>query len=200
MTVLIIGLILFLGIHSVRLLGIREFLLALFGDGLYMVIYSIISTIGLVFIVYGHILAHPSEVLWYPPELGREVALIAMPIAFILLIATYVPSHIRSIIRHPMMLATVLWSGSHVAANGTLAGTVLFGSFFAWSVLASIQAYARGGTFKHSGGFFSDLIVIVVGLAAAALVAHFHMNIFGVAVFDVASKLGEWGILPIEAP
>ncbi|MFN3834745.1 MAG: NnrU family protein [Glycocaulis sp.] len=187
MDFLITGLVIFLGIHSVRLVGLRTPLMAVLGPGPYAIVYSLVSAVGLALIVYGHILAHPSEAIWAPPEWTRTLALVAIPSAIILIVSAYLPGHIRSFVRHPMTLGIFLWAGVHFLANGNIASMVLFGSFAVWAFLTLISAYARGGSFESAGRWWADIASIVIGLALAGLVAWFHMDLFGVAVFEFAS-------------
>lgn len=194
MGVLILGLAIFLGVHASRIIGLRALVIRAIGEPLYAVFYSVVSAIGLALIVYGHILAHPSENIWNPPEWSRMVALVAIPLAMVLLVATYLPSHIRSFTRHPMTLAVALWSGSHLLANGEVASMALFGGFFAWSVILLIDLYARGGSFDRPGSWWADCVAILVGLGAATVVALFHMQFFGVAVIGFASEATPPGI------
>jgi len=194
MGVLVIGLGLLLGIHSARLLGVRAAAVRVIGEPLWAVFYSVLSAVGLALIIYGHILAHPSATVWNPPAWTRLVALAAVPVSIILLVATYVPSHIRAFTRHPMTLAVALWSGSHLIANGEIASIVLFGAFFAWSAILLVEAYARGGQFAHAGRWAGDAAVILIGLAASGAVALFHMQLFGVAVIGFASDPAPPGI------
>lgn len=194
MGVLILGLAIFLGAHASRVIGVRALVVRAIGEPLFAVFYSVLSAIGLALIIYGHILAHPSPNLWNPPEWSRTVALAAIPTALILLAATYLPSHIRSITRHPMTLAILLWSGSHLLANGEVASMVLFGAFFAWSLILLIDLYARGGAFDRPGSWWADLVAIIVGLGAATVLALFHMQLFGVAVIGFASETTPPGI------
>jgi uncharacterized membrane protein len=188
MGVLIIGLSIFLGVHFTRLLGIKRLTVSVIGDTLYWIFYSVLSAVGLSLVIYGHILAHPSEAVWNPPEWTRTLALIAIPVAMVLLAAAYLPSHIRSLTRHPMTLATVLWSGSHLLANGEIASLILFGAFFIWSVLLMIEGYAVGGAFERPGNWSADIAALVIGLGASAALAIFHMQLFGVAVIGFASE------------
>ena len=194
MTVLILGLVIFLGVHASRVLGIRALVTRAIGAPLFAAFYSILSAIGLALVVYGHILAHPSDIVWNPPEWSRTVALVAVPLSLVLLAAAYLPSHIRSLTRHPMTLAIALWSGSHLLANGEAASIALFGSFFVWSMILLIDLYIRGGSFDRPGSWWADIVAIVVGLGAAAGLALFHMQFFGVAVIGFASETAPPGI------
>lgn len=194
MGVLITGLAIFLGVHMTRLLGIKKLVVAGIGETLYWIFYTVISAVGLALVVYGHILAHPSETVWNPPEWTRTLALIAVPVSLILIVAAYLPSHIRSLTRHPMTIGVVLWSGSHLIANGEIASFILFGAFFAWSVILLIEGFAVGGAFEKPGTWGADIAAIVIGLGASAALAYFHMQLFGVAVIGFASETGAPGI------
>lgn len=194
MGVLILGLVIFLGVHASRVIGVRALVTRAIGEPLYAAFYSVISAIGLALIIYGHILAHPSPNLWAPPEWSRTLALVAVPVSMVLLVATYLPSHIRSVTRHPMTLAIFLWSGAHVLANGELASALLFGGFFVWSAILLIDLYLRGGSFDRPGSWWADIVAIGVGLGAAAGLALFHMQLFGVAVIGFASETAPPGI------
>lgn len=188
MAVLVAGLVILLGVHLTRVIGLRGFAVKVIGEPLWAIFYSVLSAIGLALIIYGHILSHPSEAVWSPPAWTRNVAIVAVPISIILIAATYVPSHIRAVTRHPMTLGVFLWSGSHLLANGEIASIVLFGAFFVWSAILLIDGFARGGRFAHAGSWAGDAAVIVVGLAASAALAFFHMQLFGVAVIGFASE------------
>lgn len=187
MEFLIVGLALFLGVHCVRLVGLRGPLIAMMGQGGYSIVYSLVSAVGLALVIYGHILAHPSLAVWAPPEWTRTLALVLVPVSIILIVSAYLPGHIRSAVRHPMTLGVFLWAVAHLAANGEIASLILFGSFAVWSLLALAGAYIRGGTFASEGRWRADLIAIVIGVAASGLLAWFHMQLFGVAVVEFAS-------------
>ena len=194
MSVLIVGLVIFLGVHSLRLVGLRDITQRLVGPALFAIIYSLLSAVGLALIVYGHILAHPGDTVWLPPEWTRSVALIAVPVSLVLLVAAYVPSHIRSVLRHPMTIATLIWSVAHLLANGEWASVILFGSFAVWSLLTLIEAYWRGGVYASAGNWSADAVAIGLGLLASAAFAYFHMQLFGVAIIEFASETPPPGI------
>lgn len=184
MIFLIIGLVLFLGIHSVRLVpGGRNAMISGFGPGGFKVLYSLISIVGLGLIIFGKIQAHPSDMLWEAPEWGRLAALIAVPVSLILIVAANTPSHIRRFVQHPMLIGVLLWSGSHLAANSERAAVYMFGAFFAWSLVTLIAAFIRG---DHAPvppkGWGGDVVAIVIGALVAVLLARFHLYLFGVGI------------------
>lgn len=184
MILLISGLVLFMGIHSIRLIpGGRNAMISGFGAGGYKVLYSLVALIGLVLIIFGKIQAHPSEALWLAPEWGRLAALIAVPVSLILIVAAYTPSHIRRFVQHPMLLAVLLWSGAHLAANGELSAVLMFGAFFVWSLGSIIAAFIRGDhPPRPPEGWGGDVVAIIIGILIAVLLARFHLYLFGVGI------------------
>lgn len=191
MTYLIIGLLLFLATHSVRIFAEegRSQLIAERGLLKYKIAYSIVSVIGLVLIVWGFGLARVDPVyLWFPPVWTKHLsALLTLP-AFILLVAAYLPaSKIKSTVGHPMAAGVKLWALSHLIANGTLADVLLFGSFLAWSIAVFASARRRDraeGVARAQGRLRNDAIAIVAGGALWFVFAlHLHAMLFGVAPF-----------------
>ena len=147
MLVLIAGLVLFLGVHSVRIVTEtgRERWMSRLGEQRYKGVYSIVSLIGLIVLAYGYGIARQSAVAVYDPPAGlRHLALALVPIAFVLAAAAYAPpGHIKAAVRHPMVLGVALWAFAHLLANGTDADLVLFGAFFVWAVLDYVAAIRR---------------------------------------------------------
>jgi uncharacterized membrane protein len=139
MILLIAGLVLFLGVHSLRIFADdwRARQIAARGLNPYKGIHSIGAALGLALVVWGYALARAEPtVLWVPPLWTRHLAATLMLPAFILLTAAYVPgTHIKARLGHPMLLGSKVWAFAHLLANGNLADVVLFGSFLAWAIL-----------------------------------------------------------------
>jgi uncharacterized membrane protein len=139
MLYLVLGLVVFLGTHSLRLCGDarRDSLRTRLGEGRFKAAYSLLSVTGLLLVIYGFGLARETpEVLWTPPAGIRHLAFLLTLIAMVLLVAAYVPRNsIRARLHHPMVLSVKVWALAHLVANGTLAHLVLFGGFLLWSVL-----------------------------------------------------------------
>jgi uncharacterized membrane protein len=193
MTLLIIGLIIFLGLHSVRIVaeGWRTKKRAQLGEGAWKGLYSVASLIGFALIVWGYSLARQQPVvLWVPPVATRHIAATLMLIAFIMLAAAYVPGNaIKSKLRHPMTLSVKTWAFAHLLANGSLADVVLFGSFLAWAVACFIAARKRdraAGTVYPAGKAVPTVMTVVIGLVAYGVFAMaLHKWLIGVSVFGV---------------
>ncbi|HWK97237.1 MAG TPA: NnrU family protein [Pseudolabrys sp.] len=158
------------------------------GTNGYRAVFSIVSLAGLALIVWGfaHYRATGWIDVWQPPVFTRHIAATLMLFAAVFAVATYIPSHIRTRLKHPMLTAIKTWALAHLIANGDLGSILLFGSFLAWGVMARIAAKKRGdnGPATAPSGYLNDAIVIVVGLALyAALAFYFHPHVIGVPVF-----------------
>ncbi len=147
MGVLIVGLVLFLGVHSVRIVaeGWRGRAIARLGAGPWKGVYSLISFAGLALIMWGYGLARQQPVvLWTPPRALSHLSALLMLAAFVLLVAAYVPGNaIARRLQHPMVLGVKVWALAHLLANGMLADAVLFGAFLVWAVLDFRSARRR---------------------------------------------------------
>ncbi len=193
MTLLLAGLFLFLGVHSVRIFAEdwRQRQIARSGEAPWKIVYSLISLAGFVLIVwgYGSVRADPSGItLWNPPQWTRHVAsLLTLP-AFILVAAAYVPgSRIKAAIGHPMIVGVKLWALAHLLANGRLGDLVLFGAFLLWAVVDFRAARIRdrgAGIRRAAVGVSRDFIAIAVGVALwMAFAFHLHAWLIGVRPF-----------------
>lgn len=178
MTYLILGLLLFLGAHSVRVVADdwRTRTVARIGLVPWKGVYSVVSLLGLGLIVWGFGLARQQPVqLWSPPVALRHLASVLTLGAFILLVAAYVPGNqIKARLHHPMVLGVKTWALAHVLANGNVAHVVLFGSFLAWGVLDFISARQRdrsAGTLYPNGTVRATGITVILGTAAWMVVA-----------------------------
>ena len=189
MALLIGGLALFFIVHLVPVVpALRAGLVERLGAGIYRGLFSLASIAGLVAIVlgYGQMqgLARSNPELWTPPVWIKHVVLLLMIPAMILLVAAYVPSRIRSAVRHPMLTAVAIWAFAHLLANGDLASLLLFGSFLAFAVIDRISVMGRpslGPLGGARGGALHDMAVIAAGLALYLLILFWgHARLTGV--------------------
>jgi len=191
MAVLILGLVIFLGVHSIRIVadGWRTATIARVGDKPWKGVYSLASIAGFVLIVVGFGLARRDPVyLWQAPMAMRHVAGLLVLVAFILLVATYVPRNaIKAKLHHPMVLSVKVWALAHLLANGNLADVVLFGAFLVWAVFSFRAARRRdrvNGTVYPPGTASGTAITVVIGVVAWAVFAFWaHGLLFGVRPF-----------------
>jgi len=187
MTLLVLGLILFLGSHSLSIFNEawRDRMHARLGENAWKGAYSLVALLGFVLIVYGYGQARLDPVVVYnPPFWLRHVAMLLLVPVFPLLLATYLPGRIKSAAKHPMLVATKLWALAHLLANGTLADVLLFGGFLAWAVADRISMKRRQQRPLPAApaGKANDIIAIVGGLALyGAFVMVLHTWLIGVS-------------------
>jgi uncharacterized membrane protein len=184
---LVLGMVIFFAAHLFTTLRERRaVLVARIGEGPYKGLYSLVSLAGLVLIVYGFGLwrAAGSPQLWYPPIWTKHIALVLVPIAAILIVAAYVPSQLRTRLKHPFLTAVKLWALAHLLANGDLAGVVLFGGFLAYAVYDRIAVKERAAPIPPAPkGWTGDVIAVVGGLALFLVLGYvFHPYLVGVPV------------------
>lgn len=191
MTLLLLGLVIFLGVHSARIVADRwrADTIARVGEKPWKGIYSLLSIAGFVLIVIGYGAAREAPIALYaPPAWARHLAALLTVPAFVLLVAAYVPGNaVKRAVGHPMVLGVKLWALAHLLANGTLADVVLFGTFLLWAVASFTAARRRDratGTVYPRGPVVRTVLTVVVGLLAWAVFAFaLHRPLIGVAPF-----------------
>ena len=187
MALLILGLVLFIGIHVFTTLrGPRAAVIGRLGEGPYKGLYSLVAAVGLVLIVWGFS-RYRSEgyiQIWNPPfAIFHPIALVLLWFAFVALAATYAPpSRIKSILRHPMLVAVKAWALSHLLVNGDLGSMILFGGLLIWAVYDRISLKRRGDAGAAQVGWSkNDALVLLLGTAAYVLMFWLHDSLIGVA-------------------
>lgn len=188
MTYLVLGLLLFLGTHSIRIVadGWRTAQVSRLGENRWKGLYSLASALGLGLIVLGYGLARAEPVaLWAPPAWTRHLAALLTLPAFILIAAAYVPgSRIKAALGHPMLAGTKVWAVAHLLSNGNLADVLLFGAFLAWAVVDFSSARRRdraAGVVYRPGSAARDGLAVAAGTGVWALFAGFlHLWLIGV--------------------
>jgi len=188
MTTLVLGLILFIGVHSVSIVNEpwRDRMAVRLGEMPWKGIYSLLAIVGLILIIQGYGSARMDPVVLYtPPAWLRHVAFLLLLPVFPLLIAAYFPGRIKAAVKHPMILSVKLWAVAHLLANGTLADVLLFGGLLAWAVADRISMKRRvqrplPGP-PEAGR--NDIIAVVAGLVVyAAFFRWLHIWLIGVPV------------------
>ena len=182
---LVLGLVLFLGVHSVRIAAPAwaDAKKASMGEGAWKGVYSIVSVIGFVLIVWGYGEARWSApVLWSPPFWFGHITALLMVFAMIALAAYMLPAgRIKAALKHPMLVAVKIWALGHLLINGDLASILLFGSFLVWAVFDRISVKRRGVAVPAAGPVQWDIATLVLGLALYGLfIWKLHLWLFGV--------------------
>ena len=191
MIVLVVGLVVFLGAHSVGVLapGWREARIARIGERRWKGAYSLLSIIGFVVLIRGYGRARADAVAWWaPPAWAPHATALLTLIAFILVVSAYVPgTHFKSALGHPMTAGAGVWAAGHLLSNGTSRDVVLFAAFLAWSIVVLATRRRRdreAGVAYPPGRLARDAIATVVGIVAAIVFAVFlHGPLIGVRPF-----------------
>lgn len=191
MTLLVLGLLIFLGVHSVRMVadGWRSAQIARFGEAAWKGAYSLLSLAGFGLVVWGFALARQQpHYLWSAPPGLRHAGAALTLAAFILIAATYVPRNaIKAWVHHPMLLGVQLWALAHLLAGGNAQRITLFAAFLAWSVLCLLAARKRdrdARTVYRAGTAGATMATLAIGGAAWALFAFWlHGWLIGVRPF-----------------
>jgi uncharacterized membrane protein len=190
MLILLLGIIIFLGVHTLATLReTRASLIVRFGTDRYKSLYSILAILGLVLIIAGfsHYRAGGLIQVWYPPDGLRHLTILLMWLAFIALASMgRKPSRIRGWLRHPMLVAIKIWALAHLLINGDAGGMLLFGSFLAWAVYDRIAVKRRGDPGAPRLDHFTRADAIALGAGSVAYVAMIllHPILIGVAVIN----------------
>ncbi|GGF86960.1 hypothetical protein GCM10007301_53550 [Azorhizobium oxalatiphilum] len=187
MAMMILGLVLFLGIHVVTSLpDVRAALVAQVGEGAYKGFFSLVAVAGLLLTAYGYGLWRASgpAILYDPPFAMRHATMGLMLLVSIALVAAYVPSHIRAWLKHPMLVGVKLWALAHLLSNGDAASVVLFVAVLAWAVYDRISVKRRHLPLPVAPkGWMGDVGAVAGGLVLYALLAFaFHPLVVGVPV------------------
>lgn len=178
MALLILGLVIFLGIHSLRIFAQdwRSRQLARLGELRWKALYSVASIVGFVLIVWGFGLARQQPVVLYVPPLGlRHLNALFTLLAFVLVAAAYVPgNHLKAKLGHPMLAGVKCWAFGHLLATGMLHDVLLFGAFLLWAVIDFVSARRRdraAGVSYPAGTAKGDVIAVVAGVVGWAVFA-----------------------------
>lgn len=191
MKILILGLLVFLGGHSIRLVaaGWRERMLRQLGERSWKGAYSVVSLLGFALVCWGYAQARLQPVvLWVPAPGMRHLAALLMLFSLVLLAAAYVPRNgIKARVHHPMLLSVKVWAFAHLLVNGNLEDVLLFGSFLLWSVACFVSVRRRdrmAGTVYPPGLRVATAAAVGTGVVVwSALVFFLHRLLIGVPIF-----------------
>ena len=199
MIVLIIGLVIFFGMHLVPVTDVKSSLIERMGEKKYQSIFSIISLVGFLIIIYGFSLIDTCNsmmadcetdnfYLWDSFEYSKEISFLLMPISIILIVASQMKSNIKKVVRHPMLIGVLIWSFVHLLSTGDLRSIILFASFGAFSIIDIIftrKTAEQGISFS----ILNDVVVIVVGLVLYSIILYFHEYVSGLQIVERGNLL-----------
>jgi uncharacterized membrane protein len=189
MAILVLGLVIFLGLHSIRIVAepLRGQAIARLGEGPWKGIYSLVSAIGFVLIVWGFARARfDAPELWTAPPGARHITILLMLFSMLALAGYFFKqSHIAVAVHHPMVWSVAVFGLAHLISNGSAADAVLFGAFFIWALADLATCYARdrrNAVVYPQANWRATIGAIVVGLVLWAVIAFWlHLWLFGVS-------------------
>ena len=192
MTLLILGLVIFLGAHSIRIVadGWRTTMVAKLGERRWKRLFTLVSLVGFVLIIIGYGMARAagSPELYAPPTWGRHLAILLVAVAFVLLAAggKGPANRIRAAVGHPQVLGVKVWAFAHLLANGRVVDVVLFGTLLAWAIADYTTSRRRDrvqGVTRDPGTMKTTVITAVAALVLFAVFAVWlHPWLIGVRV------------------
>ena len=184
MSLLIAGLALFIAIHLIPSAPrLRDALVERLGAMPYRGVFSAVVLLSLVAVVWGFSRS-PIDVVYVPPAWGHQASMILVPVALVLFAAANMPTHVRAMVGHPMLLGLLLWAFAHLLSNGDVRSIVLFGGFALFAVVEIVSAVVRGKNppSEPAPRITMDIAAVVGGLVVAGLLAALHGTLFGVPV------------------
>ena len=188
MTILLIGLLGFLAIHSVRIFapGWREARIAAMGELAWKAVYSLLSIAFFVLMVWGYGEARQhTQLLWLPPMALRHIGSLLVAVAFVLFVAAYVPRNaIRAKLRHPMVLGVKSWAFAHLLMSGWLHSVIVFAAFLIWAIIDFRSARRRPASTPAATSVVMTILTVIIGLGLTAVFAlYLHAPLIGIAPF-----------------
>ncbi|MBO9125117.1 MULTISPECIES: NnrU family protein [unclassified Rhizobium] len=190
MQLLILSLILFIGLHLIRVIvpDFRRSMIDKLGKPVWGAVHGILSIVTLLFLAYAFDQARGMYgTLYNPPIWMAHITLTLMLIAMICLVAGFLPAgHIRAKLKFPLLVAIKIWALSHLLANGEPEAIVLFVAFLAWAVLLRISMKQRLRNGEITLPVFVsakyDLYAVIIGAVLwAVILFKLHELVIGVS-------------------
>lgn len=173
MSVLAFGLVLWVAGHLFKRLlpGLR----ARLGEVPGKLVATILILAGVVLMVIGFRRAEVVPVYTPLPGIGHLTDLL-MLVAVFLYGVGHSKGWLRTHLRHPMLMGTMVWAAAHLLVNGDKASLILFGGIGIWAAaeIALINAQSRW-TPPPKGGLRGDAINLAISVVVYAAIAGVHI-------------------------
>lgn len=189
MTYLIIGIVLFGGVHLLSMLlpQVRDRLEKRLGERRWKGLFSLASLLGLGLMIRGVMLARSgpraADWIYFPADWTKPVTMLAVFLAFIAIAASQGKGHLKLWLRNPMSIGIGLWAFGHLLSNGKRTDVYLFGTFLAVALLDIVLSTLRGKVQVYRPTFRSDAIAVIIGVALYAIFLYgFHPYVLNIPV------------------
>ena len=186
MTLLLAGLIVFMGIHTLPWLpGARSSLIASLGEGRYRGLFALLSFVGLLMIILG-MRGIAFVPVWEPPVWMHSVTAVLVFPALYMVIGRRTGSNVRRLTAHPMLWGISLWAGGHLLSNGDMASMCLFGAFFIYAQLdMAINNHRGARPSAEAAPLKAELKPFIISIIVYGLLFSLHPWIAGVSLVGV---------------
>ena len=176
MTLLVIGLLLWIGAHAYRRLAPAQYagMVTSLGARPARGVFALLIVAGLILMIVGFRSA-PLVPLWATPSWGIHLNNLLMLGAVFLFGMGHSKSRARAWLRHPMLTGVVVWGIAHLLVNGDLASLVLFGGLGLWALAEMALINASGPWVRPAPGTTAgDVRLVVIGLVIFAVITAVH--------------------------
>ncbi len=178
----ITGILIFFGIHLVPFFPkVKNVLRSRVGENSYMGIFSLISLVGLLMIIFGY--ERDIHNLYSIHSHAYKYSQYVMFFSLTFLVAAYLPTYLKKITKHPMSIGIAIWALLHLAINPDTISVILFGAFLAYSVLDILVSELKKQERKLSEAkILYDVLSVAVGVLVTSLGYNYHEYLSGVAL------------------
>ena len=176
MTLLIIGLLLWIGAHLFKRLapGPRAAMQDRMGDASKGVI-ALVLVGSIVLMVIGY-RAADSAFLWGRSPATTGINNLLMLVSVALFGLGNSKSRLRKKMRHPMLTGVIVWAAAHILVNGDTASLVLFGGMTVWALLEMALINRADPQFVpyEGGSVAGDIKLGIITIVVFAVIAAIH--------------------------
>jgi len=185
MTLLVIGVLLFAGVHLSKSLApsLRADLQKRLGGNGYKGIFSLLVLGSIALMVFGWRSTVP-QYLYNTSAALQAPAFFFLVVAFWLLVVSSRPSRVHRLLRHPRLTGVGLWGVAHLILNGDSRALVLFGGMALWALLEMFAINRRDGVRAKPPipPLSADVINLVITAVVLALVVYLHPWLSGMPI------------------
>ena len=184
MVLLIVGILLFAGVHLVPSLApaLKASWLGRLGEGGYKGTFSLLLLASFALIITGWRSTQP-EFIYTPSAALHHPALLLLVIAFLLMVVSSRKSRLGLLLRHPQLSGVTVWGIAHLLLNGDNRSLVLFGGLGLWALVEMPLINRRDGPRETPEAVpaAADVKLVVVALVAFGVLYVVHPWIAGVS-------------------
>ncbi len=177
MALMVFGLFLWSFVHLFKRLSPNRYMLVRdrIGENGVKGVTTLLLLVSLLCITFGYKTA-PNISVYYPEMWLFHLNYMVMAIVLFLLISSFTNGKTKEKIRHPMLVATILWGVAHLMANGDLASIILFAAIAGWADAEIMAINVREGPRKNVpvGNWKNDIVSLAMTAPVFIIVTILH--------------------------